>query len=57
MPNIRFIKYLIKTLALQTDFAKYGRIQVFAIMYPRDFTVSSAKITKVFILNHKSFRY
>lgn len=40
MPNIRFIKYLIKTLALQIDFAKYGRVQIFAIMHPRDFIVS-----------------
>lgn len=39
MPNSKFIKYLIKILALQTDFAKYGRLQIFAFMSPRDYTV------------------
>lgn len=39
MPSSKFIKYLIKALALQTDFAKYGRVQIFAFMAPRDYTV------------------
>lgn len=39
MANMKFIKYLIRTLALQTDLAKYGRPQIFAFMTPRDYSV------------------
>lgn len=39
MPNRKFINYLIKTIVLQTDFIKYGRLQIFAFMIPHDYIV------------------
>lgn len=40
MPNSKFIKYLIRTLIIQTDLAQYGRPQVFAFMVPKDYIVT-----------------
>lgn len=42
LPNTTFIRYLIKSLALQTGLALHGRIQIFGIMKPHDYYVCTA---------------
>ncbi|CAH2000889.1 unnamed protein product [Acanthoscelides obtectus] len=42
MCNLYFLKYLIKSLVLQTGPTLYGRIKLFALMRPRDYAVLSA---------------
>ncbi|CAH2000897.1 unnamed protein product [Acanthoscelides obtectus] len=42
MCNLYFLKYLIKSLVLQTGPTLYGRINLFALMRPRDYAVLSA---------------
>ncbi|XP_056646724.1 dimethyladenosine transferase 2, mitochondrial [Diorhabda sublineata] len=42
LPNTNFIRYLIKSLALQTGLALHGRIQIFGIIKPHDYYVFTA---------------
>ncbi|CAH0551418.1 unnamed protein product [Brassicogethes aeneus] len=42
MSKIDFIKYLMRCLTLQSDIVTYGRVQIFAIMRPKFFTLLDA---------------
>jgi hypothetical protein len=42
LPNMNFIRFLLKSLVLQTFVVSFGRIQLFAFMKPRDYIVFTA---------------